>query len=540
MINSNSIFLLIPLYFWASMAFGQTTDKLTDLTAEAREHHIQKALQLREIGDIKAAIDELDVILAGQSNDARIILFKGDLLAQSGAFAEAASSYKNLLSLDYKKTLAQINLSYALFMMHKPARAFHYAEAAWMANSKDTRTIINYFNALLWNVRTREAATFLTENRAVFREDQLLVMEARLNTAQGNYREGLAHYDKLVNNYPDKNYAREYIEVLLARKEISKSYQVLEASKALYPPEEFQALQKKIEVLQLQKAGTSLIFFRDIAQNTRIEWRASWQQKAGQKYRLGLRAGLSTLTSPLQESTKAKFSGLTINSRWSAEWSGQTDLNLQQISFNDQDPFATLSGQQSLQYQPTDRQTYGVFFRTEILNYTAALVGRNTRSSDVGYRAHIMLSGKWGTYSQGHLGRISDGNRRWQFFGSVYRLFNFQPILKAGVNLSTLHFQDNRISSYFSPDQYLNSECFLEYRASQLGTSPFYLHVQTGAGWQIIEKSSWDATWRLQVEGGIQIKRFAASVKYQTSNTASSTGTGYRFDWLTCQLRWEW
>ena len=92
---------------------------------------------------------------------------------------------------------------------------------------------------------------------------------------------------------------------------------------------------------------------------------------------------------------------------------------------------------------------YGLFVNTDILNYTSSILRQNIRSYSLGYMTHIMFDGENGVYSQGSISTISDGNRKYDFFGSLYHLFSTKPLFKMGINISALHFTDDKVTTYF-------------------------------------------------------------------------------------------
>jgi tetratricopeptide (TPR) repeat protein len=535
-------FKILSLIFFCLItlsAISQLTNKKV-LTAEAREQLIQKALEFRKQENYFASIQQLDTILSFNQADAPILLFKGDLKLQSKQFDQAVTVYKKILASNYEKTIVQINLSYALFMNHQPAKALFYAHNAWENNKTNPSAIVNNFNALLWNIKTKEAAFFLNQQQHLITPAQILVLRARLYTTSGNYNKGLKYYDSLVKAYPDKYYVQEYSEVLLGKKEITQAEAIMQTGSKYFSTKEYNVFKQKLKAAQMQNAGTEFVFFKDVAQNTRIENIIWWQQKDGLKYRLRLSAGAASTTSVIGEKTNAQFFHATVNERWSKAWSGQTDIHLQRIQPLNSAGFTGLTGKQTIQYQPNDRKMIGIFYNTDILNFTASLLEKNIRSNDIGYVTHILLTGKNGFYSQGSWGTLNDNNSKMQFFGSLYHLFRTDPTLKGGVNFSYLHFKDSTIKTYFSPNRYLSTEVFMDYSTALPNLSKFYLQLQGAIGSQKIEQGNWQPNYRFMTEFGMRTYHFETSLKYQTSNVASSTGTGYKFDWLTLRLMWKW
>jgi tetratricopeptide (TPR) repeat protein len=508
--------------------------------SELREAYIQKALSLRKQENYNGAITQLDSILTHQPKDAGALLFKGDLLMQSRQFGKAVENLKKLLPLNYESTITKINLSYALFMSHQPSKALNLARDAWENDEKNPNAVVNYFNALLWNIKTKEASVFLAGHRDLLKPDQVLVLNARLYVTSGNYKKGLLLYDSLSKSYPNKYYYQEYAEVLLGKKELVKSAQIMNNAKSYFSENEFKSYQDKLSSAKMQYIATEFVYFKDVAQNTRIENSIYWQQNEDRIYRFKLAAGNAIIRSLIGEKTTAQFAHLTINERWNKTWSGQTDMHFQVINPEGSENFNGLTGKQTLQYQPNDRRMFGLSFSSEILNFTASLLGKNIRSSNLGYVTHVMIDGKTGFYSQGNVGLLSDHNQNIQFFGSIYHLYRTEPTLKAGINFSALHFKDSSITTYFSPDKYLSTELFADYSTALPQLSKFYLNLQAAAGLQKIEKNDWQSALRLQTELGYRLKHFETSLKYQTSNVASATGTGYSFNWYTFKVLYKW
>jgi tetratricopeptide (TPR) repeat protein len=510
------------------------------LLPEKREMFLQQASKLRQEENYTGAIQQLDSILNLQPKDAPVLLFKGDLQLQNKQFGMAAGTYQKLLPLKYESTITRINLSYALFMNHHPMMALQFAQDAWRQNPANSSAIVNCFNALLWNVKTKEAAAFLKQQQKLLSSAQLLVLKARLYTTSGNYNTGLQFYDSLVKAYPDKYFIQEYSEVLLGKKEFNLSASVAQSGRKYFSISDSTAFAQKYKAATLQNAGTELVYFKDVAKNIRIENSAWWQQGANRVYQFRISAGVSSISSAQNEKTKAQFANVAINERWSKAWTGESMLHLQLIKPLGGSQFAGLTGRQLIQYQPNDRRMMGVFVSTDILNFTASLLTKNIRSNNVGYVTHLMMSGKTGFYSQGSFGTLTDKNQRYQMFASVYHLFRTEPTLKSGLNFSALHFSNDTIKNYFSPRRYLSTEVFADYTTALPQLSKFYVMTQAAAGMQKIEKQPWDPALRLQAELGLRLKHIETALKYQTSNVASAAGTGYSFNWYTLRFIVKW
>ncbi|MBS4064237.1 MAG: BCSC C-terminal domain-containing protein [Chitinophagaceae bacterium] len=530
------IILIVPV----QILHAQQKENVLPFTDEMRDNFIQRATQLRKEEKYNNAAAQLDSILLYRKVDAPVLLFKGDLLLEAKRYAAAADTYKQLLPLNFETTNVTINLSYALFMNHQPSQALNFAAKAWEGNKLNSNAIINYFNALLWNVKTHEAAVFFREQNSLLTPAQQLVLQARLYMTEGNYTKSMLYYDSLVKTFPDKHYVLEYAEILLGKKEIHSSDQLMQQSKNMFTVNEYMDYKQKLRLAQQQNTGAELVYFKDVAKNIRIENSIWWQQRAGTTYRFRLSAGTCTITSAQNEKIRTQFANVSINERWNKAWTGETTLHLQLIQPHNSQNFSAITAKQIVQYQPNDRRMIGLYYQTEILSFTAELLKKNIRSHSAGYVTHLMLGGKTGFYSQGSAAILNDNNQRFQFFGSFYRLFRTEPTVKAGINFSALHFKDNSIKNYFSPHRYFNTEVFADYSTALPHLSRFYLQLQVASGMQKIEQQQWEPALRFQTELGFRLSHFETSLKYQTSNVASNTGTGYKFNWFTARIMWKW
>ncbi|MBD8488969.1 hypothetical protein IFO69_09455 [Echinicola sp. CAU 1574] len=501
---------------------------------------IEEANEYRAQGDYSGAIVSLQKILDVLPNDASILLYKGDLLLQNKDFNHAVTVYESILPLEYELTTTRINLSYALFMSHKPKKALKIAQSAWENDSSHTNAIINYFNAMLWNQKTKEAESFLSEHESLLQDDQSLVLKARLASSSGDYQYGLKLYDSLVNNFENKHYVMEYADILLGKKEFEKAKDIMQENEALFNKKEQQTFTNKAVQSDKQMLGTNTIYFKDIGNNIRTENAIWWQQSSQLKYRLGAKIGTASVSSPEEKKTQVKFAHFSLQERWGLAFTGQTELHFQQVKSSDGNTYRGLTGRQTVKFQPNDRRMIGLYYDSEILNFTAEILDKDIRSHNIGYVTHIMLSGKTGIYSQGGYGFLNDNNQKMQLFASVYHLLRTEPTLKVGLNSSTLHFKESENPYYFAPDKYMSGEVFADFSTSLPQISKTYLSAQGAVGSQNIESQGWDAAYRFQIELGYRFPAVETSLNYQTSNVASSTGTGYKFNWFTFKAAYKW
>ncbi|MBB6324734.1 tetratricopeptide (TPR) repeat protein [Algoriphagus iocasae] len=519
--------ILIP-----SLANGQNNA----LDPATREQFIQKASEFRTQEKYGEAISQLDSILLHNPEDSQILLFKGDLCLQNQDFAQAVAVFNQLIPLDYEPTIVKINLSYALFMNKKPSKALEAAYRAWSQDSINKSATVNYFNAMLWNIKTKEAEAFLSENIELVDPDQSLVMKARLFTTAGNYSQGLAYYDTLVQEFPKSYYIQEYVEVLLGKKQWKKAEATIEKYRGELSDSQLQKLNGIISDRSVQTAGLIVGYFADIAKNTRTEQSVFWQNQRNAPVQVGIRTGASQVKAPEGQQTKSSFVAGGASIIWSQAWQSSAELTVQQVKPGDVDSFIGVTGKFETKFQPNDRRMFGLTYGSDLLNFTADLLGKNIRSQNLGYLTHIMFGGKTGFYSQGSYGLLNDQNSRIQFFGSIYRLLRTEPTLKTGVNFSALSYSDSETTLYFAPKRFLSTEIFVDYSTPMPLVSKMALKLQAAAGFQQIEKQSLDPSFRAQAELNYRVSGFDFGLNGQFSNVAAASGTGYKFQYFTLKV----
>lgn len=513
------------------------SQEIQKLTAQQREDFIQKANNKRALNQYIEASIFLDSILMHQSNDAPILLYKGDLMLQANLFSKAAKVYLQLIPLNYETTITKINLSYALFMSHKPKQALKYAKNAWENNKTNTNAIINFFNAQLWNINTTSAKAFLKEQQHNLTNNQVHILLARLYTTKGNFTEGLKFYDSATKANDSKFYIQEYVDVLIGKKEYLKAQQIIEANKTKFQVNELNTLLQKLNAKKNQFAGTEISYFTDIANNIRFENKYWWQQGDGNKYQLKMALGFGSIQSNKINKSSTQFAQIQINENWSSTLKGETNFDFHKITTDNQNNFNVFTAQQLIKYQPNDRRMIGLFVKRELLNFTSSLLNQGITSTSYGYITHLILKDKIGFYSEGSHSSISDKNKKLQVFGSLYTLLRTEPTIKTGINFTALHFSDSSIKNYFSPNQYLHSELFVDFSTPLPQTNNYFLQLQIASGFQKIENKKWENASRLQAEIGYRKKRIETTLKFQTSNVSSNNGTGYSFYWYTWNFK---
>jgi tetratricopeptide (TPR) repeat protein len=338
----------IVLIFFLSALKGLAQDVVEAMSYEKREGFIQKASELRASGNYTEAGTMLDSILVKNPEDAPILLFKGDLMLQANNFQKAIETYSKLLPLGFEPSTVKINLSYALFMNHKPGPALVEAKGAWEGEPTAKNAVVNYFNALLWNTKTREAGEFLESQKDLLDSADVLVLKARLESTSGNYMEGLVYYDSLCHSFPNKHYVKEYSDVLLAKGQAEKAILVFEKNNDLFSEKELNAFNSKIKNREKVSAGTRFSLFNDIGGNVRHSGEFLFQLPEAKTYQLRGSAGRSNLSSIYGGNVQTNFVHGQLKENWGRGITGETDIHFLQIKPGTGASYGGLTGSKAL------------------------------------------------------------------------------------------------------------------------------------------------------------------------------------------------
>ncbi|MBT8219537.1 MAG: hypothetical protein KJP00_06925 [Bacteroidia bacterium] len=520
--------LLLSMLFAWSPGFSQNQNPLS-LSAEQRQEKFQKAVLYRGEGNYDMAIQQLDAILLQRTDDAEALLLKGELHTQNQQFKEAVAVYGRLLPMQYKHTIALINLSYVLFMNNKPKEALSYASEAFNIDKTNNAALINYFNALLWNSKTKHATQIIHTYEDNLEPDQVLVMKARLYTTSGNFVDGLANYESLVSIFPNVNYVKEYVEVLLAKKQIHSALRVMQSYNDIFPEKENLKLKRKLQEAQLQQLKSGFSYSKDAGQNVRMIGHIQWRSAQKKNYQYEVRSEWSTLNTAANNKVHSGALALHLQTRLGTKLKGQTQIQMTRIDLDQEREITTILGHQSIQYQPHDRQMIGLFLNSGIMDDNSILLGKNIRSQEWGIQAHYMTNKRNGIYLQSSVSKLSDGNKKWQMFGSLYQILRNNPLVKIGVNTALLQYKNNRMEDYFSPEETISTEFFGEYANDNFANTGLRWYVQMASGMQRLHGKDWNPVFRLNTTVSYHTKSLGFLLKFQTSNIATNTPNGYRF-----------
>ena len=494
----------------------------------------------RKEEDYKNAVLYLDSILMIQPMDPNALMTRGDIYMESERYSKAAITYKDMVSTGWDKSNAMINYSYALFKSKHPIQSLGVAQRAWIENQTNAYTSINYFNAMLWNGKLNEAKIFLNKNKSVIGETATQLLEARWAVASGNYQKGISIYRNLNNRVEDKNYLMEYMILLLNKNYDSELNALLFQKKDLFDKKELKEINDMLAERTQDRVGVQTDYFIDIAENEYWAKKVYWKGNLSSKLTTQVSIGSTEYKHLELDAINAYFGELNINYRFNPAWRMEAKGILYNFKPKADNSFMMNAFKVSLVNQAHDRYMFRLSGAKDFMNFTNELLLKKVLWNQVAMATNLMLSAKVGMYVESDYTKYSDKNERALVFGSLYRVLRTEPTIKVGVNTTWLHFKLPNNRYYFAPDDYKNSELFLDYTTAFANKSKFYTTIQVAMGAQSIERAKAVLTYRIQGEAGMHLRHMDLFLKYQAGNASNATNTGYSYDLATFNVCYKW
>ena len=133
-----------------------------------------------------------------------------------------------------------------------------------------------------------------------------------------------------------------------------------------------------------------------------------------------------------------------------------------------------------------------------------------------------------GWYSEAYFTKLSDGNSRNLLFTSIYKNLTKNPIIKTGLNFSTMSFTQTKPLEYYSPKSFYNYEWFAGLNVDQSKSFPVSILADFAIGYQISDQQNITA-WRTKVEVKKRINRLIIDAHLQHNSLSAVSNNGFSF-----------
>ena len=176
----------------------------------------------------------------------------------------------------------------------------------------------------------------------------------------------------------------------------------------------------------------------------------------------------------------------------------------------------------------------------DLHNYTADLVQSGISRDHLTFTYNFAAPTRLGLYSQYIHTRQSDGNQRDLIFASLYFKLLETPVVKLGVNYNTFGFERPESEKYFSPLNANATEAFVQIMSDRSSRKKCFYEAFFASGVQRVASGTPQHTTRLELGLGLRLaSTFEMILKYQKGNTVQNSISGYAYDQVSVQVRYE-
>ncbi|TRX59476.1 hypothetical protein FNH22_09965 [Fulvivirga sp. M361] len=145
---------------------------------------------------------------------------------------------------------------------------------------------------------------------------------------------------------------------------------------------------------------------------------------------------------------------------------------------------------------------------------------------------------KIGWYSEYYYTQFSDGNERSLLFTSVYRNLLDKPLLKTGINYSTMTFSRSVPELYYSPEKFHNIEWFAGFKKDETEKFKLAISADLAVGYQFSDGQEQPA-WRVNVAFEKEIGRLQMKLHGQHNSISAVTNNGFSFSGIGLAIKYR-
>ncbi len=496
-------------------------------------------------GDYDRARDIVDLNLKLQSEDQESLMLKATIHLLEGSFDDARDIYQN--SID-KALDAYTGWSVAEHFLGNDEQALTVVtkgidKVAETGNEDDLfKMKLQYVTVLLWNNRIREADRYLIELSGEYSENtELLASMAEVLIYMSDYAGGVKKYQEYLSHEPAS---------------FKGNLGMADANHALGL--DHLAYRRAFKTLKYYPGQKDVLGFIDRLNEDHAPAASAegyLSETSDGSWRKRVTANTSLSISPLfkmsmgftnevfgdelgeGEATARSFrfgSSYTLNKR--VGLSGVVDITSASSPNID---FSYVNYDLQLSFRVNKNQQLVLSHKKELQNFNKALLERNIMMD------HFILKSiafwklaKIGWYSEYYYSNFSDGNRRSLLFTSVYRNLLDKPLLKTGINYSTMSFTETKPEEYYSPGEFHNFEWFAGFKKDETKNFKLGISADVAFGYQLSDGDDQPA-WRMSAAIEKELGRWLLNLNGQHSSISAISNNGFSFSGVGINVRYQ-
>ena len=465
-------------------------------------------------------------------------------------FTKAEATYNRLGKKPKNKRSALNSLALVFHLKGKNKKALQTSTTAMNTLNKKTnekalqQTKARYVQTLIWNKKYREANNLIEKlNKKYPNTNWVLLLRATLNIYESNFNKSITNYSRILKNDStsfDGNLGMA--NALKASGSYLQAYKSAENTLKFYKNQKdaiyfIQSLDKMFTPFASTKASYSF----DNGDNEAYAYTVASELSFSTKFKV--------LGSYNYRTTRNSLNGLkatTNNVLVGVSYQMRNHITLKSLlgvasSKTVTNSFNQLLVNMSAQIKPFKLQNLELGYKREMQNFNAALLEREIVQNNYLVNYNLNTNLKLGWFAQYYYTTQNDDNSRSLLFTSLYYNISEKPSLKVGVNYQNISFKNQVPTVYFSPKKFNAYEIFFNIIKDEniANKKEWYYELTAASGFQFIENTAKQNTYRIQAKLGYQFSRRSLLNFYGTrSNIASATAAGFTFTEIGLRFKW--
>ncbi len=438
------------------------------------ENLLAKAYYHKLNGEYEDAISIYNNLLLENSKNHRARIGLGDIYLNQKEYDLAYQQFDTLQNTESHKIDALIKIAFIQNLKNKPKSALEYIKEAKQLIENDPQSPYHFevdkmmLFALLWNENIKEAEILLEEMKYKYRKRlELLVPQAQIFVYKGQFEKAYTTFDEIIrldSTSFDGNLG--YANTLYGVWDYKNAENYLNTTLKYYP---FQTdalfLKNKIQKEKSVKLHSGYSILKDNGNNTQLQF------DLGIKVPLSLRWSIIGEYSNYQVDNSFFENEADINytevgiQYYQKNWHNTVQIGLASSKYNKIIPNRWLLFDMVSQYKINGNHQFNFIAHKKVYDYTADLINKEILFTNLGIEYSGKIGQNTGIFSQYMTTFFSDRNRRNSFLNSIYYSFYKRPLLKIGLNTQYITFKQQMAQDYYSPDNLLILEAFIEFNS---------------------------------------------------------------------------
>lgn len=465
-------------------------------------------------------------------------------------FTKAEATFNRLGKKPKNKRSALNSLALVFHLKGKNKKALQTSTTAMNTLNKKTnekalqQTKARYVQTLIWNKKYREASNLIEKlNKKYPNTNWVLLLRATLNIYESNFNKSITNYSRIL-----KNDSTSFDGNLGMANALKASGSYLQAYKSAENTLKFYKNQKdaiyfiqSLDKMFTPFASTKTSYSFDNGDNEAYAYTVASELSFSTKFKV--------LGSYNYRTTRNSLNGLkatTNNVLVGVSYQMRNHITLKSLlgvasSKTVTNSFNQLLVNMSAQIKPFKLQNLELGYKREMQNFNAALLEREIVQNNYLVNYNLNTNLKLGWFAQYYYTTQNDDNSRSLLFTSLYYNISEKPSLKVGVNYQNISFKNQVPTVYFSPKKFNAYEIFFNIIKDEniANKKEWYYELTAASGFQFIENTAKQSTYRIQAKLGYQFSRRSLLNFYGTrSNIASATAAGFTFTEIGLRFKW--